>query len=347
MIVTQIAHIGILTLNRPKALNALSLSMILSIQKQLMIWRDDPNIHAVVVKAEGEKAFCAGGDVRSLYEVRAQSLSEKLFFFQEEYRLNQLIYHYPKPYIALMDGITMGGGVGISLHGSHPVASERFVFAMPETSIGFFPDIGASYFLSRCRGNIGIYLGLTGNRINAAESYVLGLVKQVINAAKFADILIALQQMDLSIDAKARVTACLQDFSEPVESDAVSTLETQVRDCFAYSQVPAILASLYQQSDDWHQNALTTLKQKSPLSLCVTLAQLQRAAHLNFDECIQMDYTLVQHFICGHDFYEGVRALLVDKDRAPKWQPAQIEDVTALAVAAYFIKGIHIPNLGV
>jgi enoyl-CoA hydratase len=336
VIVSQRAHIGILTLNRPNALNALSLPMILSIQNQLFAWQDDPNVHAVVVNAEGGKAFCAGGDVRSLFEERAKPLPEKLYFFQEEYRLNQLIYHYSKPYIALMDGITMGGGVGISLHGSHPVASERFVFAMPETSIGFFPDIGASYFLSRCRSNIGIYLGLTGNRINASESHALGLVKHVIDASKFSDMLKALQHTDLSSNAKARVSACLQTFSEQVEPDSILTLEARVKACFSLPKITAIFDSLSQSPDTWHQNVLSTLKQKSPLSLCVTLAQLQRASHLSFEECIQMDFTLVQHFLSGHDFYEGVRALLVDKDKCPQWQDGSVAEVTAPSVETYF-----------
>lgn len=329
-------NIGILTLNRPEALNALTLSMVMTLQQQLIEWQDSPWIHAVVIRSVGPKAFCAGGDVRWLYDAGKRNDQELMRFFEEEYRLNQLIHHYKKPYIALMDGITMGGGVGVSLHGSHPVASETFVFAMPETSIGFFPDIGASYLLSRCPGHMGIYLGLTGNRLSAEEAGAIGLVKYIIKASQFEEVLEKLINTDLSSDAVGKVGACLERFSKKINTDAVKTLQTNLSQCFVAMNVPDIIKTLELKNETWSQSILKTLLEKSPMSLCVTLAQLLKAASLSFDECIQMDFCLVKHFMQGHDFYEGVRALLIDKDKSPKWQPSSLLDIESSNVIAYF-----------
>lgn len=336
IIFSQQQHLGVITLNRPQALNALTLPMVSAMYAQLMTWREDCSIQAVVIRSAGGKAFCAGGDVRWLYETGQQRSPEQLRFFKEEYRLNQLIHDYPKPYIALMDGITMGGGVGVSLHGSHPVASHAFVFAMPETSIGFFPDIGASFLLSRCPGKMGVYLGLTGNRLNAQEALAVGLVKYLIPSTAFEGIIDAFLQADLSINPDDAVSSCLSRFAEPVNFKSIADLQTNVDTCFSYSDIASILNALAQVEDVWHQKILHTLLQLSPLSLCVTLAQLSRAANMSFDECIQMDYCLVQHFMSAHDFYEGVRALLIDKDKSPKWSPNDLKMVEASLVKDYF-----------
>ena len=336
IVISQQQHLGIITLNRPQALNALTLAMVRSMQQQLMAWRDDAAIHAVVIRSTCGKAFCAGGDVRGLYESGQQHSPEQMMFFEEEYRLNQLIHHYPKPYIALMDGVTMGGGVGISLHGSHPVASTSFVFAMPETSIGFFPDIGASFLLSRCPGKMGLYLGLTGNRLQAEEACAVGLVKYVVKSTAFEAVMDALIHADLSKDAHRKVSSCLNQFQEPVDFGLIADLQTKIDSCFAYTDVVSIMCGLKDDDEPWYREILHTLEQKSPLSLCVTLAQLTKAAHMNFDECIQMDYCLVQHFIKDHDFYEGVRALLIDKDKSPQWSPKTLSLVKSSLVKDYF-----------
>ncbi len=336
IIFSQQQHLGVMTLNRPQALNALTLPMVSSMYDQLMTWREDVSIQAVVIRSAGGKAFCAGGDVRWLYETGKQRSPEQLRFFKEEYRLNQLIHHYPKPYIALMDGITMGGGVGVSLHGSHPVASPAFVFAMPETSIGFFPDIGASFLLSRCPGKMGFYLGLTGNRLKAEEALTVGLVKYVIQSTAFENIMDALLHADLSSNAYDAVSSCLSRFAEPVNSQSIADLQANVDTRFAYSDIASILNDLAKNDDAWHQEILLTLQQKSPLSLCVTLAQLSKAANMSFDECIQMDYCLVQHFMKDHDFYEGVRALLIDKDKLPQWSPKNLSSIKSSLVNDYF-----------
>ena len=212
-------QLGVITLNRPSALNTLTLAMILKLQKQLELWKKDDEVQAVVLCAAPGNAFCAGGDVRWLYNSGIMNYPEQMNFFWHEYRLNHFIAHLGKPYIAFMDGMTMGGGVGVSMHGSHSVASERFVFAMPETSIGFFPDIGASYLLNRCPGYLGIYLGLTGNRLGAHDAMKVGLVQQVISSEQMPSCLKALTEKDLSVHATLSVDACLQEFAKPYSSD--------------------------------------------------------------------------------------------------------------------------------
>lgn len=329
-------HLGLITLNRPQALNALTLNMIKALQQQLLLWQNDNSIQAVVVQAEGEKAFCAGGDVRWLYEVGLVRKPEQMQFFWHEYRLNHFIHQFSKPYISLMDGITMGGGVGISLHGSYPVATERFVFAMPETGIGFFPDIGASYLLSRCPGQMGIYLGLTGDRISAHDACKLGLVKHVIAANKLQEVLESLMKKDLSGDAYQRVDVCLQEFALPVEHATLENQQSAINTCFAQPTVEKILAALREKGDEWAVATLRNLEQKAPLSLKVTLAQIQKAKSMSMAECVKMDYCLVSQFIRDSDFYEGVRALLVDKDKSPHWQPERLALVTDAKVADYF-----------
>lgn len=334
--VSEEGAIGILTLSRPQALNALTLAMIQAMQQQLLRWQQDDKIHAVVIQSAGGKAFCAGGDVRWLYERGLAHDPEQLQFFWQEYRLNQFIHEFNKPYIALMDGITMGGGVGISLHGSHPVASERFIFAMPETSIGFFPDIGASYLLARCPGEIGPYLGLTGNRLNAADALFCGLVKQVVHAEHFSDLLSTLIKADLSGNAFAAVDHCIREYAVEKSEAAIADQSALINQCFAYDTVEAILSALTGRDALWAQETAALLLQKSPLALKVTLAQLLKARSLSMPECIEMDKCLVAHFMQDSDFYEGVRALLIDKDKTPKWQPDALENVSASSVAAYF-----------
>ncbi|KTC94514.1 enoyl-CoA hydratase/isomerase family protein [Legionella erythra] len=329
-------HLGIVTLNRPDALNALTLPMIKAMQHQLLQWQKDNAIHAIVIQAEPGKAFCAGGDVRWLYEAGRKKDPEQMQFFWHEYRLNHFIHQLNKPYIALMDGITMGGGVGVSLHGSHPVASERFVFAMPETGIGFFPDIGASYLLARCPGQAGIYLGLTGNRLNVEEALTMQLVKQHVPSQQFPDLLNALIGADLSNDAYRAVDDCLSRFAARRSNAEIENHLAEIDHCFRYPHVESILDSLLEIDSEWTKNIASKLHEKSPLSLKITLEQIHKAKTLSMAECMKMDYCLVSHFMKDEDFYEGVRALLVDKDKAPKWRPDCLERVTSAKVADYF-----------
>lgn len=334
---SQMNHLGIITLNYPKTLNALTLDMIMHLRRQLEAWEHDPSIHAVVIKAAPGKAFCAGGDIRSLYHHRGKS-EEQLQFFWHEYRLNHYIHHYPKPYIALMDGITMGGGVGISLHGSHPVASQHFVFAMPETGIGFFPDIGASFHLVKTPGALGLYLGLTGNRLTAFEAHHAKLVAFVVDAFDFEKIMDALAESDLSFKAHERVSACLDAFSKPYRVSDLSLDYAKIDRSFFQASLKETMAYLESQKDPYLKAVYEQLIQKSPLSLEVTAYQLAKANHLSLADCLRMDYCLVQHFIVAHDLYEGVRALIIDKDKRPQWQYASIDAVPRALIAEYFEK---------
>lgn len=332
----QEGSLGVITLNRPGALNALTLNMILNIQRQLSLWQGDDTIHAVVVRAVSGNAFCAGGDIRSLYFAGQVNDAEQMQFFRHEYRLNHFIHHFGKPYISLIDGIVMGGGVGISMHGSHPIASERFVFAMPETGIGFFPDIGASYLLTRCPGYLGTYLGLTGNRLGPHDAVKAGLVKKMVSSEQMPALYDALMNEDLSIDAFERVNQCLRRFSFVPAAEEVSQIKPLIDVCFAHPTVEMIRESLQSANTVWAEAVDNTLAQKSPLSLKVTLAQLQKAKGLSLAQCLQIDYDVVSHFMHDYDFYEGVRALLIDKDKKPQWHPARLDLVSEEMVQKYF-----------
>lgn len=329
-------QIGLVTLNRPEALNALTLSMLNALQEQLAAWAQDEAIAAVVVRASPGKAFCAGGDIRWLYEAGKSDDPKQMDFFWHEYRLNNYIHHYKKPYIALMDGITMGGGVGISLHGSHPVATERFVFAMPETGIGFFPDIGASYLLSRCPDATGVYLGLTGNRLNAGEAQSLDLVRFTINSEQIDSLLEQLIDTDLSNHAQIKIDALLHEYTSPIFRDQKMQHLEHISSAFNQPSVEAIFKELQKHDTEWHWQTLNSLKAKSPLSLKVTFAQIKKAKSMSMAECVQMDYCLVGHFMHHPDFYEGVRALLIDKDKKPKWQPGVLSEVSEDMVTSFF-----------
>lgn len=329
-------QLGIITLNRPKALNALTYTMICSMQKQLSLWKRADSIRAVLVQAVPGSAFCAGGDIRSLYYNKGKELGQREFFWNE-YRLNHFIHHLGKPYVSLIDGMVMGGGVGVSLHGSHPIGSERFVFAMPETSIGFFPDIGASYLLTRCPDYLGIYLGLTGNRLGPQEALAAGLIKHILRSEQIPKLVDTLRNTDLSKDAFKEVDRCIQEHCVTPSDYESNPMKPELNACFAQLSVEAIKHSLEKINEDWALTLANTLSQKSPLSLKVTLAQLYKAKGLTLAQCLQMDYTLMSHFIKGHDLYEGIRALLIDKDKNPHWNPTGLEEVQEELVEGYFV----------
>jgi len=328
-------HLGIITLTRVSALNALTLAMIEAMARQLTSWQTNPDIHAIVLTAEG-KAFCAGGDVRWLYETGQNNPREVMSFFWQEYRLNYAISQCTKPYIALMDGICMGGGVGISLHGNCPVASDRFVFAMPETGIGLFPDIGASFLLSRVKAPLGLYLALTGRRVAAQDALDLGLVKHLLDHDIINELLPRLRELDLSEDAPAKVEAFFALAARAPETAALGKEMAAINHYFNKDSLAAIFQGLASSNDPWATDTLAILEKCSPLSLEITFEQINRAKSLSLVECLKMDYALVGHFMRGRDFYEGIRAMLVDKDKNPHWQPASLDKVSTQMVADYF-----------
>lgn len=334
----QDGNLGIITLNRPDALNALTQAMINSISQQLDSWAKRTSIKVILIQGNGERAFCAGGDIRAVYKKQVDKQ-----FFAEEYRLNDTIARYPKPFIALCHGITMGGGVGLSTHATIRIATEDYCFAMPETGIGFFPDVGASYFLSRCPGFTGLYLGLTGARLNAAQASSLNLIDFVIPTAAKQSVIEKLATTPLAEPVKPFVKALLQPF---IKSPALAelALSRQIIDaCFSKKTIAQIIAALKKQNTSACDAVLKQLAFKSPTSLKVTLALLQQNRTKNLQECLGIEYRLAQHFLTQHDFYEGIRAAVIDKDQQPHWLPESLAKVTKKHVATYF--AVEIPQL--
>ncbi|MBP5855754.1 enoyl-CoA hydratase/isomerase family protein [Marivibrio halodurans] len=329
--------LGVVTLNRPKALNALNLSMIEKMNPVLADWREDDSVAAVLIKGEGGKAFCAGGDVRAVWEAGRTGGDLTSRFFWEEYSLNRKIHMFPKPYIALLDGVTMGGGVGLSIHGSHRVATERLMFAMPETGIGLFPDVGGSWFLNKCPGETGLYLALTGARIGAADAAALGLATHVVGSDDLPALEAALAGASLKGDAAAAIGAVLADFNRHAGEPVLAPNRAIIDRCFAHDRLEDIFDALAADGSAFAAETLAVLEKKSPTSMKVTLAQLRRGRELGFDACMTMEYRLSQACMRpGSDFYEGIRAVLVDKDHAPNWSASGPEEVDDETVQGYF-----------
>ncbi len=328
LIVSREGRVGRLMLNRPKALNALELDMIRGMTKALNEWREDPHVHAVVITGAGERAFCAGGDVRFLRDGQLSGdRTEVEAFFKEEYALNLMIATYPKPFIALIDGICMGGGIGVSVYGPYRVATEHASFGMPETAIGFFPDIGGTYFMPRLPNEMGNYLGLTGLRISGADSVHAGFATHYVPRARLPALSTALAKDGISALAR---------FSEALPPYSLEEHMTTLDHCFSAPTVLEIVARLEAVDADWAQAALKALRAVSPSALCWTLEALRRGADMNLPQALDAEFLLTRTTMAHPDFVEGVRALVVDKDRQPKWQPPRLEDVKPETIAAIF-----------
>ncbi len=317
-------RVGRLKLDRQKALNALDLPMIRVLRQMLDQFLADDAIEAVVVEGEG-RAFCAGGDVRAARaQVLAGAFDEAERFFAEEYALNAAIARYPKPYISLINGICLGGGLGVSVHGSHRIVTEGAVMAMPETAIGLAPDIGASFFLPRLPGFLGTYLGLSGHRIEGPDIVYAGLGTAFVPAARLAELSAALAQE--GPDAIPRFAAALPPYALQPDLAAIDR-------CFSADSVGEIIARLEAEGTPWSRSVLAILTRMSPSSLCWSLASLRAGAQRDLEACLVAELALVKRIIRLPDFAEGVRAMVVDKDRAPRWQPARIEDVDPRLIA--------------
>ncbi len=329
-------NLGVITLNRPAALNSLNHAMIHAIHQSLDVWSKSPDIKAVVIQAVEGRAFCAGGDIRLVYEKAKQSNPDMTDFFYDEYHLNRAIFHFPKPYIALLDGITMGGGVGISIHGSHRVVTDRVLFAMPETGIGFFPDVGGTYFLPRLPHAAGYYLGLTGARIKADDCVALGLATHKVSQDNIPAIVTALCQTDFGGHARNAVSEILSNFNTNPTATPLQEALHEIKNCFVGDNVQSIIQRLQSATHSVCQEALVALQKKSPTSLIVTLQALNNGNNLDFDACMRQEFRLVTRFLLGHDFIEGIRAAIIDKGQAPAWQPATLAEVSAQAISTYF-----------
>jgi enoyl-CoA hydratase/carnithine racemase len=333
------SNTGWLILNRPHVLNAISLDMTRLLMGTLKEWETNSAVQTVVIEGAGDKAFCAGGDVRAVYEAQKRGdfdLSDA--FFREEYILSAYIHSYPKPYVALLNGITMGGGMGASVNGSHRIVTEKAVLAMPETGIGFFPDVGATTFLTRKYPIVGLYVGLTGMLLKACDALWLGLATHYVPSESLSSLKEDLTRgMDLE--------AVLQRYSHSHEEKGfLRTHQGVIGSHFNKGSLKDIFESLEKDASPFAQNTLNILKSKSPLSLAVTFRQLTRTCHPefisgshgSFNEAIKQEFRLSQRMVVGHDFKEGIRAVLVDKDRLPRWNPSRFEDITEAELDAIF-----------
>jgi enoyl-CoA hydratase/carnithine racemase len=320
---------GVVTLTRPQALNALTHAMVLALARALDAWDADDAVDLVIVRAEG-RAFCAGGDIAAVYRSRGDPGTAT--FFADEYRLNARLRRFPKPYVSVIDGIVMGGGFGISCHGSHRVLTEKARFAMPEVSIGFFPDVGGSFVLPRLEGSFGLFLGLTGTRIGAGDALRNGLATHTVRS----DELDAVFDRLCGGEPLAQVLRNARA-DHPASIDEAALL--RISRIFSAERLEDLVETLRraeQAGDEMAAGALAAMRRASPTSLAVTFRALNTGAMLEMDDCMRMEYRIVSRMLAGHDFYEGIRAALIDKDQAPRWRPEALAEVAADDVDAYF-----------
>ena len=325
---------GFITLNRPRALNALNLTMVREISDALDKFERDPDVALVVIAGAGERAFCAGGDIRKLYEQgKAGDHAAQRAFWREEYILDRRISRYSKPYVALIDGIVMGGGVGVSMHGAYRVVSEKAVFAMPEVGIGFFPDVGATYLMPRLPRRLGVFLVLTGLSVKAGDIFALGLATSFTPSAKFAELGEALAFGSRPLEET------LAAFAAPPPAAPLMAAADWIEVAFAdldLAKIRAAVEAAAGENKPLAAEALDSLIKKSPTTQAIALRQMQVGATLTLDEALQLDFRIVSRIALGHDFYEGVRAVIVDKDNRPLWRPALGEPLPTAEIDAYF-----------
>ncbi|CAA7619180.1 enoyl-CoA hydratase/isomerase family protein [Magnetospirillum sp. SS-4] len=315
-------RLGRIVLDRPKALNALTLDQIHLMHPRLESWAADPDVVCVVIEGAGDKAFCAGGDIKMLHEAcKAGDLAYVSSFYRDEYRLNRRIRTMPKPYVALIDGIVMGGGVGVSVHGRYRVATERTLFAMPETGIGFFPDVGGSHFLPHLPGEIGLYLGLTGARLKAADALHVGVATHYVASERIDALREALSEARDAAEIQATLAGFAQD-PGPAPLDGRRAL---IDRCFGHDSLAGVMAALAAETDPFAAETMTTLGAKSPHLLAVSFEMIRRGRALSFDDCMRMEFRLALGLAPAHDFVEGIRALLIDRDNRPSWREAGSE----------------------
>ena len=330
--------LGRITLTRPSALHALNAPMCETILSALERWADDPTVYLVMVEhEEGTRGFCAGGDIRMLADSGAGDASEARAFFNVEYRMNAALKAFPKPVLAVMDGVTMGGGVGLSVHGSHRVATERTVFAMPETGIGLFPDVGGGWFLPRLAGALGTWLALTGARLKGADVAAARVATHFVPSELVANLKKQVEGADFSVDAAGMLNEILRRLTHAVPAGSFEPHREVIDRCFAPDSAEAIVAALDADGSDWAREQVAVLRTKSPETVKVALRQLREGAGLtDFRDNMRMEYRIGWRKVQSPDFLEGVRAVIVDKDNAPVWSPARLEDVSEADVARYF-----------
>jgi len=335
VIVAVEGEVGRLTLNRPAALHALTTHMVRLMTEALLAWREEPAVSTVLIDHAGERGFCAGGDIRFLAESGAREGAERgaaaRQFFFEEYRLNNLLFDYPKTVIAVMDGITMGGGVGISMPADYRIGTERTTFAMPETGIGLFPDVGGGWWLPRLHGQVGVWLALTGARLKIADCELLGITTDVVQSADVARLKAEL------IARPAEIEEILAELESGPGPAPIAAHRDPIDALFAHDTVEAIFAALAPDGSEWAAAQLATLETKSPLSMKTALRQLRGGARMtSFAEEMAVEMRIAARIVVSHDFAEGVRAVIVDKDNAPHWRPPTVAGVTDQLLDAVF-----------
>lgn len=335
-LVGRTSTLGRIRLNRPKALNSLTLTMVRDIEAALDAFEADPQIAAVLITGEGERGLCAGGDIRMIYDGGKAGSEEPKTFWREEYRMNARLGRLQKPYVAVMDGIVMGGGVGVSVYGSHRIVTERTRLAMPETGIGFFPDVGASWFLTRQKGERGTYAALTGEQLSADDAIAFGLADSHVATTRLPDLVEKLSHLPAGA-SHGDVSTVVAAFAESPPHGTVAQHKEAIDRLFAFDTVEAIVDALEREGSAFAEKTLSVLRTKSPLSLKVTLRLLRLGRKaVSIEECLEREFAATAAVLRSHDFYEGVRAAVVDKDRNPQWRPSQLSDVTDLDVAAFF-----------
>ena len=333
--------VGHLTLNRPAGLNALNLDMVRQLRQQLDAWLNDDQVRVVVLRANGEKAFCAGGDIRGLYDSYLANDGMYMTFFQEEYALDQLIHDYPKPVVALMDGFVLGGGMGLAQAASHRVITERVRMGMPETGIGYFPDVGGSYFLPRLEGAIGQYLGITGSHIRAADALSCGLADHCLGSELLDELDQALDSMQWTDEPASDLDTLLRKrASQKIPGSEIKAMRSAIDHHFSQPDMQRIRASLAAEDcpayQDWAERTLAAIESKSPLAMNVTLELLRQGRELSLADCFALELHLDAQWIAKGDIMEGVRALIIDKDKNPRWNPPTLEEVSPARVTEFF-----------
>ena len=336
LIVRREGSAGIIRLNRPKAINAVTLEMFRDIDKALDAFRSDPAVGLILLEGAGERGLCAGGDIRALYESSKVKGDLGKILWREEYLLNARIAAFPKPYVAFMDGIVMGGGVGLSAHGAHRVVTERTKLAMPEVGLGFFPDVGGTWLLSRSPGEIGAYFGLTGQTMNGPDAVYSGFADAVVPSSKLGALRETLMNLHAGVSS-AEVKTVIAGFATGETAGPVAAIQSRIDGWFAHDRMEDVVIALQRDGSELAQSTLKTLKEKSPRGMVVTLKLLRLArASSSLKECLVREYRAALEVFASDDFREGVRAAVIDKDRNPRWSPKRIEDVTPAMLAPYF-----------
>lgn len=336
LIVRREGAVGVIRLNRPKAINAVTLEMFRDIEKALDQFEPDPGIGLILLEGAGERGLCAGGDIRALYESSKVKGDLGKILWREEYILNDRIARFPKPYVAFMDGIVMGGGVGLSAHGSHRVVTEKTKLAMPEVGLGFFPDVGGTWLLSRSPGEIGTYFGLTGQTMNGPDAIYARFADAVVPSSKLAALRETLVNLRAGVST-AEVKAAIDRFATGETAGPVAAIQSQIDRWFVHDRMRDIVADLQRDGSELAQSTLKILNEKSPRGMVVALKLLRLARQASsLEECLVREYRAALEVFASDDFREGVRAAVIDKDRNPRWSPARIEDVTPEMVMPYF-----------